>query len=91
MHLDQDTLDRRRQVLGEDHPSTLASALIAVCQVAAQLLNRLAGSWSESWHQDRAATRDLVEHIMALDESSNRCPPDSDLDTQVIGLRGWAL
>ena len=24
--LDQDTLDRRRRVLGEDHPSTLASA-----------------------------------------------------------------
>ena len=66
-------------------------AMIAVCQVAAQLLNRRAGSWSESWHQDRAATRDLVEHIMTLDESSNRCPPGSDLDTQMIGLRGWAL
>ena len=24
--LDQDTLDRRRRVLGEDHPSTLVSA-----------------------------------------------------------------
>ena len=24
--LDQDTLDRRRRVLGDDHPSTLASA-----------------------------------------------------------------
>ena len=66
-------------------------ALIAVCQVAAQLLDGLAGSWSEDWHQDRAATRDLVEHIMALDESSTRRPPGSDLDTQMIGLRGWAL
>ncbi|HLM88269.1 MAG TPA: tetratricopeptide repeat protein [Streptosporangiaceae bacterium] len=25
-NLDQDTLDRRRRVLGEDHPSTLMSA-----------------------------------------------------------------
>ena len=25
-HLDRDTLDRRRRVLGEDHPDTLASA-----------------------------------------------------------------
>jgi len=25
--LDQDTLDRRRRVLGEDHPDTLASAI----------------------------------------------------------------
>ena len=66
-------------------------ALIAVCQVAAQLLDRLAGSWNESWHQDRAATRDLVEHIMALDESSARRPPGSDLDTRMIQLRGWAL
>ena len=66
-------------------------ALMAVCQVAAQLLDGLAGSWSEDWHQDRVATRDLVEHIMALDESSTRRPPGSDLDTQMIGLRGWAL
>ena len=29
----------------------------------------------ESWHEDRAATRDLVEQIMALDESSARACP----------------
>ena len=28
---------------------------------------------------------------MALDESSARCPPGSDLGTRMIGLRAWAL
>ena len=36
--------------------------------------------WHEIWHEDRAAARDLVEQIMALDESAARCPPGSDLD-----------
>ena len=65
-------------------------ALTAVCQEAARLLDGLADSLRERWHQDRAATRDLVEQIMALDESATRCPPSSDLDRRMIRLRLWA-
>ena len=66
------------------------SALPAVCQAAARLLDGLAESLRERWHQDRAATRDLIEQIMALDESAARCPPGSDLDRAMIRLRWWA-
>ena len=66
------------------------NALTAVCQAAARLLDGLAASLSERWHEDRAATRDLVEQIMALEESAARCPPDSDLDRRMIRLRWWA-
>jgi uncharacterized protein DUF4062 len=46
--------------------------LTEVCLSAARLLNQLAESLSENWHEDRAASRDLVEQIMALDESAAR-------------------
>ena len=39
-------------------------SLTAVCQAAAQLLDGQAESLEYSWHQDRAAVRDLVEQIM---------------------------
>ena len=65
-------------------------ALTAVCQAAAGLLDGLAASLGERWHEDRAATRELVEQIMALDESAARCPPGSDLDRGMIRLRWWA-
>ena len=65
-------------------------ALTAVCQAAARLLDGLAASLAERWHQDRAVTRDLVEQILALDESAARCPPGSDLDRGMIRLRLWA-
>ena len=66
------------------------SALTVVCESAARLLDGLAPSQNERWHQDRAVTRDLVEQIMALDESAARCPPGSDLDRRMIRLRLWA-
>ena len=66
-------------------------ALTAVCQAAARLLDGLAASLGGRWHEDRAVTRDLVEQIMALDESAARCPPGSDLDGDMIRLRFWAL
>jgi hypothetical protein len=65
-------------------------ALPAVCQAAARLLDGLAASLDERWHEDRAATRELVEQIMALDESAARCSPGSDLDRRMIRLRWWA-
>ena len=67
------------------------NALTAVCEAAARLLDGQAASLDKSWHEDRAATRDLVEQITALLESSARCPPGSELGTRVIGLRGWAV
>lgn len=66
-------------------------SLTAVCQAAAQLLDGQAESLQYSWHQDRAAVRDLVEQIMALTDSAVRCPPDSDLERRLIRLRWSAL
>ena len=68
-----------------------AGSLAMVCEAAARLLDGLARSLEQSWHEDRAAVRDLVEQIMALDESAARCPPDSNLDRPVMRLRLWAL
>jgi tetratricopeptide (TPR) repeat protein len=67
------------------------NALAAVCESAARLLDGLAASRQESWHKDRAATRDLVEQIMALDEAASRFPPGNELDTHIIRLRWWAV
>ena len=68
-----------------------SNALTAVCEAAARLLDGLAESRWQSWHEDRAATRDLVEQIMALYDSSATCPADSDLDRHVIRLRWWPV
>ena len=66
------------------------NALTVVCESTARLLDEMAESRWENWHEDRAMTRDLVEQIMALDESAARCPPGSDLDRRMLGLQGWA-
>ena len=66
------------------------SSLTVVCESTARLLDGLAAPLNERWHQDRAATRELVEQIMALDESAARCPPGSDLDRGMIRLIWWA-
>jgi tetratricopeptide (TPR) repeat protein len=68
-----------------------ADSLLGVCEAAAQLLDEMAGSLRETWHQDRAAVRDLVEQIMALDESSAACPDRGSLDRPMIRLRSWAV
>lgn len=68
-----------------------SDSLTAVREAAAQVLDKLAGSLSESWHEDRAAARDLVEQIMALYDSPARCPADSALDRRMIRLRWWAV
>ena len=66
------------------------NALTMVCESAARLLDGLAEARWKNWHEDRAATRDLVEQITALDESAARCPPGSDLDARMLRLQGWA-
>jgi hypothetical protein len=62
-----------------------------VCESAARLLDGLAASRWENWHEDRAAIRDLVEQIMALDESAARCPSRDELDRLMLWLQGWAV
>ena len=49
-----------------------SNALTAVCQAAALLLDQIADSLSERWHQDRAAARDLVEQVSGR-PSSQAC------------------
>jgi len=66
------------------------NVLTTVCEAAARLLDGLAASLSGSWNEDRAATRDLVEQIMALYQSVARCPPGGGLDRRMIQLRWWA-
>ena len=63
----------------------------AVCGAAARLLDGQVTSLEQSWHQNRAATRDLIEQIMALNESAARLPSDEDLNRRLLRLRGWAL
>jgi tetratricopeptide (TPR) repeat protein len=78
-----------RRVIQENLAAT--SGLLAICQTAALRLDEMAESLSETWHQDPAATRDLVEQIMALYGTSAVCPPDSTLDRRLIRLRWWAV
>jgi tetratricopeptide (TPR) repeat protein len=68
-----------------------SNSLTKVCQAVARLLAGQVRSRWENRHEDRAATRDLVEQIMALDESSARCPADNDLGRRMLRLRQWAL
>ena len=67
------------------------NSLIAVCATAAELLDGLAESLRPTWHQNRAAVRDLIEQITALCESSAGCPADKDLTHCLIRLRWWAV
>jgi tetratricopeptide (TPR) repeat protein len=67
------------------------NTLTAVCETAAELLDAMAQSLRETWYQDRAAARDLVEQIMALDESSAGCGDGSSLERSMLGLRLWAI
>jgi tetratricopeptide (TPR) repeat protein len=62
-------------------------SLTTLCLAAARLLDRLAGSLREGWHQDRPAVRDLVEQIMTLSESSPDGATDSALARQMMRLR----
>ena len=67
------------------------NSLTAVCAAAAQLLDGWHESLNQTWHEDRAAVRDLVEQIMALYESSAGCPAESALVRHMIRLRRWAV
>jgi tetratricopeptide (TPR) repeat protein len=66
-------------------------SLTTVCLAAARLLDRMAGSLGEGWHQDRPAVRDLIEQIVALYEFSPDSAADNALTRQMIRLRWWAV
>jgi len=66
-------------------------SLTTVCLAAAELLDGVAGSLREGWHQDRPAVRDLIEQIMALYESSPDSAANNALARQMIRLRWWAV
>jgi hypothetical protein len=68
-----------------------SNSLSAICAGAARLLDAQAESLDRSWHKDRAATRELVEQIIALYESSAGCPADNTLVRSIIRLRLWAV
>jgi tetratricopeptide (TPR) repeat protein len=65
-------------------------ALAGVCAAAAALLGGQARSLQRSWHEDRAAARDLVEQVMALDSASAACR-DAGLTRLLIRLRSSAV
>jgi hypothetical protein len=65
--------------------------LASTCVAAAAALKELARSLEGTWHQDRLLVRDLVDQIMALSESADRCPASDDLTRQMVSLRTWAL
>ena len=66
-------------------------ALAGTCAAAAGLLDDQARSLERSWHEDRAATRDLVEQVMALDSASAPCRDKAGLTRLLLGLRLWAV
>lgn len=74
----------REQLATED-------SLTTVCLAAARLLDGLAGSLRDGWHEDLPAVRDLIEQIMALYESSPDSAADNALAHQMIRLRWWAV
>lgn len=67
------------------------NALVPTCITAARLLEGMADSLGQSWHQDLSAVRDLIEQIMALYESGSDCISDNYLADSLNRLRGWAV
>jgi tetratricopeptide (TPR) repeat protein len=66
-------------------------SLAAVCTMTAQLLDGLIEQLEGAVHKNPGDVRNLVEQIMALDESSAGCPPDSALVRRILQLRLWAV
>jgi tetratricopeptide (TPR) repeat protein len=69
----------------------VGNSFTEVCAAAARLLDGLAGSLRGTWHQDRAAVRELVEQIMALSESSAGRPADTARAMRILRLKGLAV
>jgi hypothetical protein len=67
------------------------NALKGICDATAELLEELVDSLRESWHENRAAVRDLIEQIMALCATSAVCPDNGALTHRLIRLRLSAI
>jgi tetratricopeptide (TPR) repeat protein len=67
------------------------NSLAAACAAAAQLLEGRTELLSKTLHKNPGEVRDLVEQIMALDESSAGCPADSILVHRIFRLGSWAV
>ena len=67
------------------------NSLAAVCAAAAQLLEGRTELLSKTLHKNPGEVRDLVEQIMALDESSAGCTADSILVRRIFRLGSWAV
>jgi tetratricopeptide (TPR) repeat protein len=90
--LDGSTVSAHRLVARVIRENLAASnSLVAICETAAHLLDAQAESLSETWRQDRAEARDLVEQIMALHESAAGCAAGNALERRMIKLRWWAV
>jgi Tetratricopeptide repeat len=68
-----------------------AGELAAACQAAAGLLDAQAEDLRGTWHEDRAAARDLADQVSALYQAAATCPDDDDLTQSMLDLRAWAL
>jgi tetratricopeptide (TPR) repeat protein len=78
-----------RRVIQENLAAS--NSLLATCSTAAMVLDGMAAALRDTWHQDRAAARDLAEQVMALYESSAACPADGTLESRLMRLRSWAV
>ena len=89
--LEGSTVTAHRLVMRVIRENLAASnSLTAVCEAAADVLEGLAHPLEESWNENRAAVRDLVGQVLALDESSAARPARSSLDLRMMQLLSWA-
>jgi tetratricopeptide (TPR) repeat protein len=90
--VDGETVTAHRLVMRIIRENLAAAGLLAAtCQAAAGLLDRQARALSGRWHDDRAATRSLVEQATAVTEAADRLPADASLDQAMTRLRWWAV
>jgi tetratricopeptide (TPR) repeat protein len=69
----------------------VSGELEAACQTAGDLLYARAETLRDTWHQDRAATRDLAGQVTALHKSATGCPDGDKLTHAMLGLRLQAV
>ena len=65
--------------------------LASTCTAAARLLDALAGSLGQSWHEEQAAVRGLTEQVTALLTASAPCRDDVGLVRALVRPWWWAV
>jgi tetratricopeptide (TPR) repeat protein len=90
--VDGSAVTAHRMVMRVIRESLAAEGLLtAACEAAALVVDQQAIALRERWHQNRAATRDLIDQITALAEAADRCLADDSLHRAMIRLRWWAV